>query len=129
MPLFRVHAGVVAERFDYTREQMSNRAHPDFVAALVDLPDDTPLNSLYINGEVLPQPPAAGRGSSQPEPIQQPSTDYARLSLLVGLANAAIARGVQAGDLHWLSQNEPFSYDGIPMDAQQLIDYAASAMI
>lgn len=58
--------------------------------------------------------------------------DLARLALAATVANAAIARGVQGGDLRWFSAADDFTQtdiDGVavPMDAQTVINFAAAA--
>lgn len=59
--------------------------------------------------------------------------DATRLTLSVGLANAAIVAGVQAGDLRWHGGPEDFTWlaaDGtaVPMDAPTVIAFARAAL-
>ena len=61
--------------------------------------------------------------------VQQ--TDVVRLQLAVGLANAAIANGIEAGDLRWRHPDRDFTWPSavgapVPMDHETLIAFAGA---
>lgn len=70
---------------------------------------------------VRPERPA------EPEPIAPEYTDF-QIQILQGIANNAIANGVQGGDFRWhkTGATEDFTLGGVPMDAQDFLRWTES---
>lgn len=141
-----LRGNLISEIFDVDKDTLAtqDRFHPDFVAALTDLPDNVVSGNYWINGEMVDRLPVT-KNEVQDERDRRMSQftfngkeyDLSGQSLnnVMGagtLALGAIVGGAQPGNYRWADANVDFTWiandnTNVLMDAQTTWAFATAA--
>lgn len=141
-----VRNDIIAEIFPMNKAALSEAKlyHPDFVAGLIDLPNNAVVGKYWINGEMLDRlPPTtwdvqlerdsrSANFTFQGNEYQLSGSSVENILGAGTLALGAIVNGAQPGDFRWADPNEDFKWitnnnDYVTMDAQTTFQFAQAA--